>query len=195
MRQAFATVRSYSCEAGEPLVSAADGFVAAVGENEVDGGGDGLAVDSEQLVGRAVSRRRVGGHAEALRDGLEVLFLFMDACLLAPPPGLVNKRTMSRVHQADDAVIDVAGQVGGEMRAAEARSELGDFGRRRLLAGTDASGAGLRDVDPGVSVALFAGEGRGVNLGGFERVSWCQRGNLQCTGRWRARTPSRGICR
>src|SRR5271166_2275290 len=170
--------RSYSCEAGEPLVSAADGFVAAVGKNEVDGSGDGLAVDAEQFVGRAVSRWRMGGHAEAVGDGLEVLFLFVDAGLFAPPPGLVDEGSVGRVHEADDAVVDVAGQVGGEMRTAGTGAELGDFGRRGLLAGTGASGAGLGDVDPGVSVTLFAGKSGGIDLRGIECVAGGERGDL-----------------
>jgi len=37
---------------------------------------------------------------------------------------------MRRIHQPDDAMIDVAGQVGGEMRRVKARAELGDFRNR-----------------------------------------------------------------
>ena len=39
-------------QAGEPFGAAADGLPAAVGEDEVDGGFDGLAVDAQELVGR-----------------------------------------------------------------------------------------------------------------------------------------------
>ena len=66
-------------EAREPLVAAANDLGAAVGQREVDGGFDGLAVDAEQLVGRGVAAGRVGAHAKAFGDGLEALGLFADA--------------------------------------------------------------------------------------------------------------------
>ena len=66
-------------EGGEPLFAGADGFEAAVGEDEVDGGGDGLAVDAEEFIGGGVGGGCVGGHSEALGDGLEVLGFFVDA--------------------------------------------------------------------------------------------------------------------
>jgi len=46
----------YSGEAGEPIFSGADGFGAEVGEDKVDGGGDGIGVgvESQEFVGRGV---------------------------------------------------------------------------------------------------------------------------------------------
>src|ERR1700761_6534419 len=119
----------------------------------------------------------MGGHAEALSDGLEVLFLLVNAGALAPPPGLVNERAVRGIHEADDAVVHVAGQVGGEGCAAEAGAEFGQFGRGRLLdlfsaagSGTHTSGSGFGNVDPGIAVALFAGERGGVDVGGVGGV-------------------------
>ena len=134
-----------SGEAREPPGAAADGLEAAVGEDEVDGGGDGLAVDAEELVGRAVAGGRVRGHAEAFRDGLEVLVFFVDACAAAPPPGLVDEGAVRGIHEADDAVVDVAGEIGDEVGGAElcrrtweARGRAGGWrrsGRRRAAGG------------------------------------------------------------
>jgi hypothetical protein len=112
-------------EAGEPLVARSGWFRAAVGQDEVDGGFDGLAVDAEQFVGRGVAAGGVGGHAEAFGDGLEALGLFADAGARSPPPGLMDEGSVGWVHEADDAVVDVAGQVGGEVGGAVAGAELG----------------------------------------------------------------------
>ena len=94
----------------------------------------GCAIYAEQLVGRGVAAGRVRAHAEPFGDGLEALGLFANAGAGTPPPGLVDKRPMRRVHQADDAVVDVAGQVGGEVRGAVARAEFGQFRTARLAA-------------------------------------------------------------
>ena len=63
-------------------------------------------------------------HAEAVRDRLKLLLLLVDAVPLPPPPRLVHKRPMRRVHQTDDAVVHAAGQVGLKMRDAVAPAEL-----------------------------------------------------------------------
>ena len=77
------------------------------------------------------------------------------------------------VHEADDAVVDVAGEIGGEVRGAEAFREFwerGDGWELRDVFGVDAARAGSGDVDPGVAVALGDGEGVGEDLCGLEGV-------------------------
>ena len=95
-------------KAGEPFLAAADDFVSPVGQDEVDGRRDRLSIYSEQLVGRTVGRRLMRGHAEAAVDGLELFLLLVDTLLRTPPPGLMNERTMRRIHEPDDAVVHVA---------------------------------------------------------------------------------------
>ena len=76
-------------------------------------------------------------HAKAVGDGFEILFLFVNAVLRAPPPCLVDEGAVGRVHQADDAVIDADGhfglQVGELVIVAEfldLRGGIGSFLRR-----------------------------------------------------------------
>ena len=97
----------------------------------------------------------MGRHAEAVvvsvgaDDGFEALGFFVDAGGRAPPPGLVNEGAVRGVHEADDAVVDVAGEVGGEMRGAEAFCEFGQGGDGWEVASTSvasmrpAPGAGM----------------------------------------------------
>ena len=55
-------------------------------------------------------------HAEAVRDGLKLFLLFVDAAAAPPEPGLMNERSVRRIHQADNSVIDVRRQFAGQMR-------------------------------------------------------------------------------
>ena len=107
-------------------------------------------------------------------DGFEAFGFFVDACGRAPPPGLVHEGAVRGVHEADDAVVDVAGEIGGEVRGAEVLGEFwegrGWVGVGRHCLGGDAAGAGCGDVDPGVAVALGDGEGVGEDLCGLEGV-------------------------
>ena len=59
---------------------------------------DRLAVDAQQLVRRAVGGGRMRRHTKALRNGLEVFLFFMDAVAGTPPPGLMHKRPVCRIH-------------------------------------------------------------------------------------------------
>ena len=101
---------------GEPFGAAANGFIATVGQDEVDGGFDGVAVDAEEFVGGGVAAGGVGGHAGSPAGWARSAWSFREwSCASATAPGLVDEGSVGRVHEADDAVIDVAGQVGGEM--------------------------------------------------------------------------------
>ena len=74
----------------EPSFAAAHCFKTQVGQDEINGGLDLVASfgarESHEFVRRAVGRGRVRAHAEAVRDGLEVLFFFVNAVAAAPPP-------------------------------------------------------------------------------------------------------------
>ena len=184
-------------QAGEPLGSAANRLIAPVGQHEVDRGLDRLAIDAEQFVGRAVGRGRMRRHAKALRNGLEVLLFFVDAVPGPPPPCLMHKRPVRRVHQPDDAVVDIAGQFRRQMRAAVPVAEGWQLrhGWQRI--------PGLHADPP--ATRLGAGRPRHIRLSpgremrsrrcaGDRSPGWSTKGS-PCTGRTPARRPSRDTCR
>src|ERR1017187_9235173 len=153
-------------KAGEPFLATADDFVAPVGQDEVDGRGDGLTVNSQQLVGRAVGRRLMRGHAEAAVDGLELLLLLVDTLLRTPPPSLMNEWTMGGIHEPDDAVAYVTRQISPKMRAAIPLAELRDLWNRRQFRGIihpQLASAWLRNVHPYMAVMLLARKRSSVN--------------------------------
>src|SRR5690348_10142273 len=111
-------------------------------------------------------------HAEAIRDRLELLLLFMDAVASAPPPGLMHERPVRRVHEPNDSMINAAGQVGGKIRRLvflrKSRQLRGC--ERRFVAAREscASRAGIGNEDPDKAVALLAGEVAGVDTIDFQ---------------------------
>src|SRR6266853_4311150 len=94
--------------------------------------------------------------------------------LRAPPPCLVDEGTVCGIHQADDAVVDGAGQIGGEIGEFVVLAEF-----RNLWCGSG-SGCGLRESgagwagigyeDPDEVVAFFAGIAAGVDAVEFQRL-------------------------
>src|SRR5258708_21628999 len=107
--------------------------------------------------------------------------------LRAPPPCLVDEGAVRRIHQADDAVVDGARQVGGEIgefvMLAEFRNVGGGSGRGRGLRESGAGWAGIGNEDPDEVVALFAGIAAGVDAIDFQSLLRDERRNqLALTG-------------
>jgi len=116
----------------------------------------------------------VSGHAEAVGDRLEILLLLVDAVLGAPPPGLMDKGSVSGVHEADDTVIDADGHFGLKVSELVFCAEL--FNAWRGLAGFGWLGesgtgwSGIGDIDPDEIVLFFAGVAAGVNAIDLHRL-------------------------
>src|SRR5437016_13358553 len=101
------------------------------------------------------------GHAETVWNGLEILFLFVNAVLAAPPPRLVNERAVRGIHQADDAVVDADRhlrlQIGQLVFRREFFNLWRGIGSIRGRSESCAGRTGIMDVNPDETVLLFAG--------------------------------------
>ena len=104
-------------QAGEPVLPCPNGFQTHVGQNKINGGRDRIRirVKPQQLVRRTVRAGRVRAHSKAHGDRLEILLLLVNAVPAPPPPCLMNKRPVRRIHESDDPVVHAAGQVGGQV--------------------------------------------------------------------------------
>lgn len=113
-------------------------------------------------------------HAEAIGNGLEILLLLVNAVLGAPPPGLMDERTVRGIHKADDAVIDADRHLCLEVSEFIFVAELFDLRRgvtRFFGLGETCSGRdGIRDVDPYEIVALLAWVTAGVDAVNLESL-------------------------
>src|SRR5579863_322411 len=110
----------------------------------------------------------MGAHAKAVRNRFKVFLLLVNAVAAAPPPRLMHKRPMRRVHQPDDSVIDTYRHIRSEvsefvfffLRHSSRHPELLDL-RRGIwgllrLGKSRARRPGVRYVDPHKTVLLFA---------------------------------------
>src|SRR5256885_8899192 len=103
-------------------------------------------------------------HAKTVGDWLKALFFLVDAVPAAPPPGLVDKWTVCRIHQPNNAVIYAAREVSREVRQDILLAEGGNARHCRwIIADGSLSSGGshsrFRHIDPEKSVTLLAGEG------------------------------------
>ena len=119
---------------------------------------------------------------------LEMLRLLMNTSLTPPPPGLVHKRPMRRIHQPDNSVIHIAWQLRHQMRAAKPRRELRQLRHRRQRT-THPSRPRLRHVDPRIPIALLARKRPRKNLRRIQRLKARQRWNLLTSTRTRFKPP------
>src|SRR6185437_17143997 len=101
----------------EPVLPCPDRLQPQVRQNEIDccRDGIGVGVEAQQFVWRAVGTGSVGAHAKAVGNRLELFLFLVDAVASAPPPRLMNKGSVRRIHQANDDVVHAARQIGGEV--------------------------------------------------------------------------------
>src|SRR5215469_7564789 len=106
-------------------------------------------------------------HTKAGGDWLELLLLFVNAVTGAPPPSLVHKRSMCRIHQPDNAMVDGAGKVDAQIGGVELFAEPGDprdfVGRFFPTGEACTRGTGVRHENPDEAGAFRAGVAAGVD--------------------------------
>src|SRR5207302_7855359 len=132
-----------------------------VGKGELNGSRNRLTIEAQQLVGAAVGTRGMRRNAKAHGGGIKGLLLLVNAASRPPPPRLMDKRSVRRIHQSDHAVIHIAWEFRRQLR--DLVFPAGEWklrNRRRIQNGT----ARFRHEDPHVSIALLAWIMRSVNL-------------------------------
>src|ERR1700681_4260015 len=101
--------------------------------------------------------------------------------LRAPPPRLMDEGAVRWIHQADDAVIDGAGKVGGEVGEFVVCAEFRNLRRGsrsgRGLRKSGAGRSGIGNEHPDEVVALFAGIAAGVDAVDFQSLLGYERRN------------------
>lgn len=116
------------------------------------------AIAAENFIGARIGGGLVADHGEAERARGELFGLRVDGALRAPPPGFMDERAVGGIHQADDGVIDMAGEdAGGDVGEAVGHGD-GHGGHFRCFAGAG--------IDPDEAVAFDAGEGAGADFFG-----------------------------
>ena len=97
----------------------------------------------------------------------------------------------ARIHQADNAVIDIAGKVGGEVRGTKACAELGGLrNRRQIVRRAHAAPTWPRHEDPGVAIPIRARESPSEYPSRIERIAGDERRDLGALSTYRLETPA-----
>ena len=188
--------RSHGGQTRKPIFTHANNLRPHIGQDEIDGCRDGIGVgiEAQDFVGRAVGTGRVRAHAKAVGDRLKVFLFFVDRVPAAPPPCLMDKRAVCRIHQSDDSVIDAAWQISSQICDFVMLAEFFDFGSRRWrgsgLGKAGAGETGIRNEYPNEIVAFFAGITAGIDAIDFQFLIGDQRWNQRTLSGVRVEPPA-----
>jgi len=125
----------------------------------------------------------------AVLERLKVLRLLMNTRRRTPPPSLMHKRPMRRIHQPDNPVVDIARQLRYQMCAPKLRRKLRHLRhwRQRLTRPPRPRG---RHIHPCKSIPLLTRKRTGINLRRVQRLMARQRRNLLALPAARLKPPS-----
>src|SRR5262249_16409782 len=117
--------------------------------------------------GGTVGRWRVGAHPETMGNRLKGLLLLMNAMPAPPPPCLMHERSVRRIHQADDSVIDthrhVRSEIGNLVLVAEDWNAWHREPRLSYFAGPGSRRTRFGNVNPDVIVLFGASKAASVD--------------------------------
>ncbi len=116
-------------------------------------------------------------HPKPLRNRFKMLRLLMNTSLAPPPPSLMHKRPMRRIHQPDNPMIDIARQLRRQVRTAKLRRKLRHLRHRRQHL-THSPRPSSRQIHPRKTIPLLTRKRTRINLRRIERLMTSQRRNL-----------------
>jgi hypothetical protein len=177
--------RSHRRQTRKPLLPRAYRLVPPIRQHKINRRRNRLAINPQQLIRRRVRTRSMRRHPKprispaifVVFQWLKVLRLLMNTSLTPPPPGLMHKRPMRRIHQPDNPMIDIARQLRDQMRTAKLRRKLRHLRHRRQLL-THSPRPRSRKIHPRKPISLLARKRTRINLRRVQRLMARQRRNL-----------------
>lgn len=183
----------------KPLLPRAYRLVPPIRQDKINRRRNRLAINSQQLIRRRVRARRMRRHPKpgippiilSVFQRLKVLRLLMNTSRRTPPPGLVHKRPMRRIHQPDNPVIHIARQLRHQMRTPKPHRKLRHLRhRRQSLSHLHSPRPHLRQINPRKPIALLARKRPRIDLRRIQRLMACQRRNLPALPAARLKLPT-----
>src|ERR1700733_4324448 len=180
----------------KPFLPRANRLIPPVRQHKIDRRCDRFAINAQQLIRRRVRARCMRRHAKPripaaipiIIERLKVLRLLVNARLASPPPRLMDKRPMRRIHQPDNPVIHIARQLRRQMSRPKPARELRHLRHRRQISGTPPNPR-LRQENPRIPIPLLTRKCPRKNLGRVQRLKARQRRNLLALSRTRLEPP------
>jgi hypothetical protein len=188
--------RSHRSQTSKPLAPRANRLIPPVRQHKIDRRCNRLPINPQQLIRRRIRTRSMRRHPKPriptlildILDWLKVLRLLVNTSRRPPPPGLVHKRPMRRIHQPNNPVIHIAGQLRRQMRSPKPPRKLRHLRHRRQLSHHPPSPR-LRQINPRIPIPLLTRISPRINLPRLQRLVTSQRRNLQALPRTRLKPP------
>jgi hypothetical protein len=188
--------RRHCSQTRKPLLPRANRLIPPVRQNKINRRSNRLPINSQQLIRRRVRARSMRRHPKprisppvfAVLNRLKVLRLLMNTRPAPPPPSLMHKRPMRRIHQPDNPVVNITRQLRRQMRSAKPRRKLRHLRHRRQLTHNPPHPR-LRQKHPRIPIALFTRKRPSKNLSRVQRLMARQRRNLSALPRTRLKPP------
>jgi len=185
--------RSNRRQTRKPLLPSANRLVPPIRQHKIDRRRYRLPINSQQLIRRRVRTGSMRRHPKpgispmifVVIQWLKVLRLLMNTRSAPPPPRLMHKRPMRRIHQPDNPVIHIARQIRLQMRTPKLCRKLWHLRhwRQRITHPSGSRsrqppGTRLRNVDPRKPIPLLTRKRTRINLRRVQRLMARQRRNL-----------------
>jgi hypothetical protein len=190
--------RSNRRQTRKPLLPSANRLVPPIRQHKIDRRRNRLTINAEQLIRSRVRTGSMRRHPKPcvspiifiVVQRLEVLRLLVNTRPAPPPPGLVHKRPMRRIHQPDNPVVHIARQIRLQVRTPKPRRKLRHRRhRRQRLQHLHSPRSRLRQINPGKPIALFTGKRPRINLRRVQCFMARQRRNLHALTAARLKLP------
>jgi hypothetical protein len=188
--------RGHRSQTSKPFLSRANRLIPPIRQHKINLRRYLLPINPQQLIRRRVrtgsmrrhSKPRIPPFVLSILNRLKVLRLLMNTSRRPPPPGLVHKRPMRRIHQPDNSVVDIARQLRRQMRRPKPPRKLRHLRHRRQLSHYPPSPR-LRQINPRIPIPLLTRIRPGINLSRLQCLVASQRRNLHALPRTRLKPP------
>ncbi len=188
--------RSHRSQTCKPLLSRANRLIPPVWQHKINLRRYLLPIHPQQLIWRRIRTRSMRRHPKpripplilAILNRLKVLRLLMNTSRRPPPPRLMHKRPMRRIHQPDNPVVHIARQLRRQMRRPKPPRKLRHLRHRRQLSHHPPSPR-LRQIHPRIPIPFLARISPRINLPWLQRLMARQRRNLHTLPRTRLKPP------
>ena len=182
--------RRHRRQTSEPLLSCANRLISSIRQHKINLRRNLLPINSQQPIRRRVRTGSMSRHSKpcippkvfAVFQWLKMLLLLMDTRPASPPPRLVYKRPMCRIHQPNNPVIDIARQIRRQMRRTKPPRKFRHLRHRRQLTQSPTRPS-LWEIHPRKPIPLLTRIRTRINLRRIQRLVACQRGNLLALAR------------
>ncbi|MCU1252896.1 MAG: hypothetical protein JWQ49_5925 [Edaphobacter sp.] len=177
--------RRHGSQTGKPLLPGPNRLIPPVRQHKINRRRNRLSINPQQFIRRRVRTRSMRRHAKpcisplvlAVVQRFKMLLLLMNTRPAPPPPRLMHKRPMRRIHQPDNPVVHIARQLRHQMRRPKPRRKLRHLRHRRQLA-PHPPRPRLRQIHPRIPIALLTRKRPCKNLRRVQRLMTRQRRNL-----------------